>query len=410
LNIKRLIRSSLNLLPEALRYGVFRQLLEIPKSYDPQMQVSLGKSKEDLEAAFGLLYESYIKLGYCDANPWRMRLLPHFLLPTTSTVVAKDGNNVVGTLTMVKDCLLSLPSEKVFSVDQIRGEDHVICEITSLVVHPAYRRTHGGGILFLLLKFMYEYAVTYFGVTHLVISIHPRDEDFYRGLLFFERFENHEAKDYSGAPAICLYLDLRKALLTFYEVYAKKAQEKNFYHFFVTEKLTNLNLPTRHLGQTSDPISSLEVFRYLFCERTKVIEQFTKEDMELLSCALAFSPLKTLIAEYFKGRRYGVDRKEARFDVSLRGVFVHGPKRVLTPIKIVDVSAGGLQLYTTVELPDKGTVRLQIQRDGNPFRIELSLQKCWVIGHHIGFSIHKAGPAWRGLIEALNGIYYEDVA
>lgn len=61
-----------------------------------------------------------------------------------------------------------------------------MAEVSALAVHRDFRKT-GGGILFPLMKFMYEYCTTFFDTRHLVIAVNPSHIEMYESLLFFQR-------------------------------------------------------------------------------------------------------------------------------------------------------------------------------------------------------------------------------
>ena len=88
-----------------------------------------------------------------------------------------------------------------------------IAEVSALAVHPRFRR-NGGGILFPLMKFMYEYCTTFFDTRHLVIAVNPRHIELYESLLFFKRLSTTVVDNYdfvNSAPAVGATLDLKHA-------------------------------------------------------------------------------------------------------------------------------------------------------------------------------------------------------
>ncbi|HEX5446566.1 MAG TPA: hypothetical protein VFW87_22295, partial [Pirellulales bacterium] len=53
--------------------------------------------------AFRLVYQAYVQAGLMRPHPAEMRVMPHYLLPTTATFVALRGARVVATVSMVGD-------------------------------------------------------------------------------------------------------------------------------------------------------------------------------------------------------------------------------------------------------------------------------------------------------------------
>jgi N-acyl amino acid synthase FeeM len=75
----------------------------------------------EFERAFALLAAKYQARGYDEPSGKPFRFTPHHALPNTLTFVAKDGERVVATLSMVPDSpLLRLPMESIYGEEIAR--------------------------------------------------------------------------------------------------------------------------------------------------------------------------------------------------------------------------------------------------------------------------------------------------
>lgn len=267
---KSLFGRILSLLPSQLRNELIRSSIRLPSELSQGLVFKIAETTEELESSFKLVYESYLGLGYCKQNKLKMRATVYHALPTTTTLIAVDGGKVVGTLTIVRDNRLGLPLETVFDVETLRNNSSRLAEITSLVIHKDYRREKGGQILFPLLRLMYEYSTSCFGVNHLLIMVHPKDVHFYKSLLLFKEVSGTGVRDYLGAPAVSLHLDLQTAVHDYEKVYATRNAATDLFDFFVRRKIGNVILPQRRYNKINDPLVSLDYFKEFFQRQLKL--------------------------------------------------------------------------------------------------------------------------------------------
>lgn len=147
--------------------------------------ISVARSYDDLENAYRLVYEQYLKQGYQTENQNRVRFTPHFGLPTTHTLIAKAGNSIIGTLTMVVDGALGLPMEKQYpqETEALRKSGAKIAEVSCLVT----RRSKDLPILLRLFYAAYAYATNHLGVTDFCVAVIAEHQRFYKHALLFEQ-------------------------------------------------------------------------------------------------------------------------------------------------------------------------------------------------------------------------------
>src|SRR5690349_8210347 len=91
-----------------LTYPFLRQMVKLPL-IPPGLTISLARSGEDLEAAYRLLHDVYVEIGFMEPHPSGLRLNVFNALPQTSVAVAKIDGKVIGTLTLTRENPLGLP-------------------------------------------------------------------------------------------------------------------------------------------------------------------------------------------------------------------------------------------------------------------------------------------------------------
>lgn len=350
-----------NYVPSSIRHEIVRKSIELPITLPSSLIFKIAETEQELEASFKLVYDAYLKLGYCEENPYKMRATLYHALPTTTTLLAIDNGNVVGTLTVVRDNRHGLPVDKVFNVKGLREKAQRLAEITSLVIHEDYRREKGGQVLFPLLRLMYEYSTSHFGVKHLVVSIHPKDVNFYKSLLLFKTIPETTEQNYLGSPAVALHLDLEQAVNRYQDIYSKRNAKTNLYNFFIERKIENIQLPKREFNKINDPIVSVDYFQNVFVEKLGIQKADVSDRRKVRSSIRVLDP----------------QRLHPRIEVELKAQLGNKKKHVIIKGIIKDASRTGFRIYSDFA-----------------FSLDVEFDCTVEVGPQI-FSRVKAKPVWN---------------
>jgi hypothetical protein len=236
---KRLISN----LPENLKGPLIRNLIAIDRRTHANFIVKLAESTNEYEQVFKLITENYIDQGFMKSNE-TLKLNKYQIANSTAVIIAKVGEKVIGTLSLIKRVELGLPLERVFDISQSLEDNSTPTEITCLAIDRNFRRKDGFNCLFPLMKYMYLYCRDYMKVNKLFIACFPRDVDFYSAILFFKKIKGRSyVADYSGAPAECLVLNFEGLEEIFKDSYNHKKIQKNLYRYFVCEPEMEFELP-----------------------------------------------------------------------------------------------------------------------------------------------------------------------
>jgi hypothetical protein len=369
-------------LPKSLRDRAVRRAIHLPGELPSGLIFKIAETTEELEAAFRLVYDSYLPLGYCTPNILKMRATIYHALPTTTTLIAVDNGKVIGTMTMVRDNRLGLPLSGKFDVQGLRTQSRRVAEITSLVIHRDYRRRSGGQVLFPLLKLMYEYATSYFGVNHLVVTVHPKDAYFYESLLLFEPVPGTTVVDYLGAPAVALHLDLERALIEFKNVYSGRDAKTNLFDFFVQRKMPNVVFPDRRYNTINDPVVSYDYYQKLFIERLKV------ETSDRRSVEACF-------------RQNDARRSHFRFEIEAPARVIRAESGDSGKAIVKDASRRGFRAYFYGGFEISQEIQLQIEVAPGMLA-NVTARPVWMTPDRgVGFDIVTADEIWNSFINFL---------
>lgn len=172
------------------------------------IEYRIARTRQERAAAFRLVYESYLRSGLGQPNPYRMRITPYHLLPTTEIFVAVFRHTPILTMSLVIDGVLGIPMECIYGdeVAQKRQAGLRFGEVSCL----ADRRNRFRGFLpaFLgLSRLMAQYAWCR-GLDELLVAVHPRHARFYRRFMAFEPFGGLKAYPaVRNRPALALALN-----------------------------------------------------------------------------------------------------------------------------------------------------------------------------------------------------------
>lgn len=394
-------RAALSSLPQSWRFALFRGLVDCELPREAEFELKIAETQDELEACFALLHDAYVASGFMRPHPSGLRATPYHALPTTTTLCAKVGPRVVGTLSIVREGVFGFPMQTAFDISAVRAKEGRIAEISALAVHPHYRKT-GGAILFPLMKFMYEYCTRYFDTRHLVIAVHPSKVELYQSLLFFQRLPAQVVDSYdfaNGAPAVGATLDLHEAPVLFERAYARKPHRRNLHRFFVETRMSQIKFPVRPWHTSNDPILTPAIADHFFNQRTQGFAALDAHRKQLLHSiyqspewAGVLPPLDPGGDEATALRRY--PRYSMKCPAELTSA---ADSAAVLAMTIVEVSAHGFQARATQALA-LGS-RFQVSAElGTGLRArvhaELVREVPGDVGQLFGFHVEQPDQAW----------------
>jgi len=406
------------LFPRALRFAVYRSFVDCDPAPDPRLTLKIAETQDELEACFRLLHDAYVSSGFMRPDPSGMRVNLYHALPTTTTLCAKFDGEVVGTISLIRESVFGFPLQSIFDLHGIREKKGRIAEVSALAVHSRFRNT-GGSILFPLMKFMYEYCITFFDTRHLVIAVNPNRIEMYESLLLFERLTENLVENYdfaNGAPAVGASLDLRVAPAQLKRIYRGKPPRKNLYEYFVHTRLPNIIMPNRRYFTTNDPVMTPELLDYFFNQCTQTFERLGDRERGWLHSIYNLpeyqSVLPTVFSESDFQRR---QRTHARYSLKCPGSFcvTRADQADVHSIQVVEFSDDGFLAYSKDALPLNvwGEANIRLGREEASV-IEAKVVRCkrkGAVGTY-GFRVGRSDLTWRKLVGVLkSGTTHEDL-
>jgi len=182
----------------------------------------IAESRDEYRGAFRLIYQAYVHAGLAEPNPYKMRVTPYQLLPTTKVLVAISAGSVIATVSLVVDGEMGLPMEAIYGeeVAFLRNEGLLLAEVSCLADHQG-GADRSPAMALRLMSLMVQCAQRQ-GVNQLLIAVHPRHARFYQRFTAFEPIGG--LKSYQAVcnrPAVALALDLDRAPLEHPDLYQR---------------------------------------------------------------------------------------------------------------------------------------------------------------------------------------------
>ena len=210
-------------LPDVIKGPILRTQIRIDESKLDGTTFKIADTTEELEKAYGLVHDVYVKEGYMDPHPSGMRITKYNLLPKTTTFVGRNNGQMVLTMSLFPDSKVGMPMDSQFKneIDELRTAGRYVAEVGNLASDPGFRNRNQN-IPMHANKIMHTYADRYLSVDDLVIAINPKHKWFYKNILLFQQISGQ--KDYGyvkGAPAIAMRLDIKKAERVYKRTYSR---------------------------------------------------------------------------------------------------------------------------------------------------------------------------------------------
>jgi hypothetical protein len=396
--LHRMVRQLASPLPRSRRQRIARALVRCEPFAPGRLELKLAVTDAELEDCFRLLHDAYVEAGFMVRDPSGLRVTPYHALPATAILCAKVDGRIAGTVSVIGDNPFGLPLQRIIDLSSVRSRRGEIAEVSGLAIHPDFRCS-GGGVLFALMKLVYEYCTRLLGARHLVIAVHPRHFEMFEALLCFRRLSGRVVPRYAfanGEPAMGGTLDLHHAPELLRKHYAGSGIAGNLHRFLCETPMPGLNLPTMR----QPPLTPAQVEE--FCNRRAgTFAGLSPRRRALLRLVLNTPGYAAVLPDAGEAV---VLRRHRRFAVRRDGrLFLPGGgERV--GLQVVEVSRHGFRARVAASVPPAVWLTALVQLGAEQVsRLQvIAAQDSVMDGSHLcGFHIGEPDLAWRKFINAL---------
>ena len=187
-----------------------------------ELNYKVAETRSERKKAFRLVYEVYHKAGLMAENHSEMRVTPHHLLESTDVLVARHENEVLFTISSIRDGALGLPVESIFpgEVDAMRRDGLNLAEVSCVAsCVPSTSKKLRFEILVKMMSIMAQQAQRY-NVDRLLLAVHPRHAKVYQRLFGCKIISGE--KSYAAvqdSPAVLCSHDFAELEISRYPLY-----------------------------------------------------------------------------------------------------------------------------------------------------------------------------------------------
>lgn len=387
--VTKRIWSLLKYLPAPLRKRLIRSQFEISYELPPEYVFCQAETQDEIEEALKIIHESYSHLGYIDPRPEQVHFNSFLCLPTTTILILKYKEEVIGTMSIVQDSPFGLPSEATWNLDHLKASKKRIAEVSALTIKKGHKNSKGH-LLLTLCKLMYEFNLKTLKLDGVVMAATLEVEPFYSDILLFKKVvpkTGQEHKAVKGNKSTCCFLDFNEAKPEFISEYGSKEKHKNLYHFFAEFISPNIRLPEDKLSLHGLHRKKNLAIQQVLTKYPRLKEMFSTEDKLRLA---NLDPTLTLGAVIGHIPLHA-DRENPRVSIkSLDAHLFHGPTGAIAQAVLVDISSDGFRVRITSEFRETRNLDscvLVFNVNGENFSIHASLQ--WKRDRSIGYRIQE---------------------
>ena len=151
------------------------------------LEFYIAHTMEEVEEAWGLVYDAYRRDNLIDVNPHRVHTTSQAVGPNTAVILGCLGPLAVGTISAYTDGPEGLPLDSVYltEISALRRGGRKLMEV-GLFADRRERINRAADGLFALMRFSYFFGFP-MECDDIIIGVHPRHAPFYMRLLGFER-------------------------------------------------------------------------------------------------------------------------------------------------------------------------------------------------------------------------------
>ncbi|SFK95426.1 hypothetical protein SAMN04488518_112112 [Pseudovibrio ascidiaceicola] len=328
----------------ARRFSIHRRRVRLQNTPPENVIFKLADTPDELSQVCRLLYDSYTQVGYMKEDGSGYRFTPFYVLPSCYTLIAKQGDTVIGTTTIIIKSLEELPVEQIFSLKHIQRWNRRIAEASSLTIHPDHR-SQDGALIHALLKYMFQVAREDLGVHDLVMASTPKHMVFYEALLLFRRLSEEviDAFDYvNGTTATGAYLNFTEMHQDYAAMYKDVPDERNVFKYYMEYEFNTFRslstAVTTYNGNRWRP----EHLNHFLHGPIQGANSITKEDFELLRRHYSSSNYDQVFA------RHKLSKATALIDANTTGI-IRSSTGNRTPIIVRRIEED--RIHLTAERP-----------------------------------------------------------
>ncbi len=345
-----------------------------------EVTIKIASQLDEWTQALALLHDRLVSWGLVEARPNRLWLTKHFLLPTTTLIIAKAGREVVGAAALFGNGAFGLPLDRDYKGGFSLGGEDVIPERVAELSPVAIQRGLESIVALPLLSYVFQYSATHCRHELLVTHAWNSESSSFWNKLGFQplpRVTSNQTAMYAQAPAFLAQQD-----------------------FFVSAKeRANCYFPDRKFFRVCDTVLTPEIAEELFVKQSNILNEVSDQELRALRNIYGFGPLGPMLPFRNMHENFARQPRFQRFDVDCDGFLVLPDSRTVNFV-VQDVSVKGLKIRADQPLRTGMTYVMHINT-GVWRQSEVIARAVWSKDECIGFELENVDKSWLEMIEHL---------
>lgn len=344
----------------------------------PSVSIRLAHTSAEFESAFALLQKSreQWKLS-APGEPGEIWLLKHHALPTTNTIIAVEGQQIIGALCLFGESPYLLPMESHMDLGPFREDfEGRLAEITIPGLAPDYGENQE--LVAALFHFAHEFGAYHCQYNGLVLEAPPAWAAKFAATIGYENV-------YQPAPD-------RQVL------FAKPVEGAPF----TSPNLPlNFEFPEKRYFLIAHQSMSPKVLDYLFNKRTQVFASLSDFDLRVLKNIYDYGEYSSKLPDTKSPLPEKKVPRHPRFPMNCEGFMISDDGERLH-VQLLDVSREGLKLRSPEGIDNKASYMLTLVVGVNR-KTELIARTVWADQQSriAGLEIKSGDDNWIQLIDYL---------
>lgn len=271
-HIRKLIRRVRLVLFKLLSSKIRRKLIlskyKIDDAKTSGITVKVATTEDEILQALKLHHDSYCKENLCEKSPSGLRLSKYQALLTATIIVAKQGAEVIGTISVISRGSFGLPVEQGWNINSLLKAHKNIVEFSAFAVKNHYVKS-AGVVIFPLMKFAWRYSTRFLHADGLVAVVKQAYSFFYTDILLHKPLKSLKADNYNlvsvkPSQAAAFYLNLESAEKVFKSTYQHYDLKNNLHSYFVEYVDETHIYPERKFFKCSDYFLTPKILKKIY--------------------------------------------------------------------------------------------------------------------------------------------------
>lgn len=416
----KLVKPFVDILPKDWLYTFYRNQIEVPQTLPKELSIRVANTLKEIEEAFSIIHANYRKHDLIDIKKTESLVTKFHLLPTTTVVVALWNNEIIGTITLINDSPLGLPSEGLYSFNDLRKQNTLnLAEGAFFAIREEHEKT----VALPLIKYFYELARRFHNIDTLILPLpdNKNVNQIYEAIFFIksiskETYTPHPYLNYGSVRLYQLnYLFVNKQMVKHYWL---KPPSKDLLNFLYNCEFSNFEYPE----EVSQKWSADDL-RQLFSENDELKESLSEFEKICLKEFYKESIYENILpainpeiirvedrrvskqnqsnnVNIINERRLAFYSREIRFKTNFTGI-LHS-QQLEIPVTINDVSLNGMRLTSqqALKIGHQCTLKAQLDHD---YKFDVVIKNIWAKKNNnvYGFRVEEDKKTWSNLIHYL---------